>query len=75
MTKTQYKTLKPYEKHFATAANNYIHGVYHSDIVILLPIYNTMGGKLTNMNCSDCILTMFKTLGREYNKYKKKYEK
>ena len=75
MTKAQYKILQPYEKHFNTASNNYIHGIYHSDIVILLPIYNAIGGTLTNMNCSDCILTMFKVLGREYNKYKNKYGK
>ena len=73
MTKEQYKILKPYEKHFLSAQNNYIHGVYHSDVVALLPIYNSIGGKLTNMNCSDCLLTMFKALGREYNKYKNRY--
>lgn len=75
MTKEQYKILKPYEKHFNTAKNSYIHGVYQSDISTLLPIYASLGGKLSNPNCSDCVLTMFRVLGREYEKYKKRYGK
>lgn len=72
ITKEQYKTLKPFEQHLKTASLGYIRGVYHSDIQMVLPIYSKLGYKLTNPNCADCVLTMFKVLGNEYNKYIKK---
>lgn len=74
MTATQFKTLEPYEKHFATAANSYIHGIYHSDITLLEPIYTQLGFRLDNVNCADCILTMFKRLGKAYNEYHRRVE-
>ena len=75
LTKEQYKTLTPYEQHFTTAKLGYIRGVYHSDIQSVLPVYSSLGYKLTNPNCADCVLVMFKTLGIEYEKYKKRYGK
>lgn len=75
ITKEQYKELKPYEQHFKTAQLGYIRGVYHSDIQSVLPIYSKLGHKLSNPNCADCVLTMFKVLGVEYDKYKNKEDK
>jgi hypothetical protein len=72
ITKEQFKTLQPFERHLKTARLGYIRGVYHSDIQMVLPIYSKLGHKLTNPNCADCVLTMFKVLGDEYNKYIKK---
>lgn len=75
ITKEQYKSLQPYEHHFVTAKLGYIRGIYHSDIQSVLPIYSSLGHKLTNPHCADCVLVMFKTLGIEYDKYKKRYGK
>ena len=69
MTKKEYEVLSKYEKHFKTAEASYIHGIYHSDIILLTPIYNSIGYSLDNINCADCILTMFKRLSKEYKKY------
>ena len=74
ITKEQYKTLQPFEQHLKTAKLGYIRGVYHSDIQTVLPIYSKLGDKLSNPNCADCVLTMFKVLGNEYDKYIKKNE-
>ena len=74
ITKEQYKTLQPFEQHLKTAKLGYIRGVYHSDIQTVLPIYSKLGHKLSNPNCADCVLTMFKVLGNEYDKYIKKTE-
>jgi hypothetical protein len=71
MTAEQFKVLSKYEKHFKTAEASYIRGIYHSDIIVLSPIYNALGYSIDNINCPDCILTMFKRLAKEYNKYKK----
>ena len=43
MTQDQYKVLSKYEQHFKTAELSYIRGIYHSDIIILTPIYNSLG--------------------------------
>lgn len=75
ITKEQFKTLQPFERHLKTARLGYIRGVYHSDIQMVLPIYSKLGYKLTNPNCADCVLTMFKVLGNEYDKYKNKENK
>ena len=75
ITKEQFNTLQLFEQHFTTAKLGYIRGVYHSDIQAVLPIYSKLGYKLTNPNCADCVLVMFKTLGIEYEKYKKRYAK
>jgi hypothetical protein len=72
ITKEQFKTLQPFEQHLKTAKLGYIRGVYHSDIQMVLPIYHKLGYKLANPNCADCVLTMFKVLGNEYDKYIKK---
>lgn len=74
LTKTQYNTLKKYENHFKTAQHGYIRGVYYNDIQDVLPIYTALGQKLTNPNCGDCVLVMFKHLGIEFNKAKNKYK-
>lgn len=71
LTKTDLKTLQPYESHFKTAKLGYIRGIYHSDIQLLLPLYNKLGYKLNNPNCADCILVMFKKLGEAYDKINK----
>lgn len=69
MTKEQYNILKQYEKHFSTARYGYVRGIYSSDIQLVSPIYAQLGYKLSNPNCGECILVMFKNLGIEYNKY------
>ena len=74
ITKEQYRTLQPFEQHLKTAKLGYLRGVYHSDIQTVLPIYSKLGHKLSNPNCADCVLTMFKVLGNEYDKYIKKNE-
>lgn len=74
ITKEQYETLQPFEQHLKTAKLGYLRGVYHSDIQTVLPIYSKLGHKLSNPNCADCVLTMFKVLGNEYDKYIKKNE-
>ena len=73
INKEQHKILSQFEPHFKSAKLGYVRGVYSSDITVLAPIYNSLGYKLSNPNCSGCVLTMFKTLGEEYEKYNKRY--
>lgn len=75
LTKSQFNILRKYEQHFKTAKNGYIRGVYYNDIQEVLPIYTALGYKLTNPNCGDCVLVMFKQLGEHYNKSINKYNK
>ena len=73
INKEQYQILSQYETHFRTSKHGYIRGVYSSDVITVTPIYNSLGHKLSNPNCSDCVLAMFKILGEEYEKYNKRY--
>lgn len=73
LSKEQYKTLSQFEQHFQTAKHGYIRGVYSSDVITVAPIYSSLGYTLSNPSCSDCVLTMFKILGNEYEKYNKRY--
>ena len=68
LNKQQIKSLEQYEPHFKTAKNGYIRGVYYNDISAVLPIYTALGYKLTNPNCGECVLTMFKQLADAYYK-------
>lgn len=68
LTKAQIKILEKYESHFQTAKNGYIRGIYYADIQEVLPVYTALGYKLSNPNCGECVLTMFKQLGEAYNK-------
>lgn len=73
ISKEQYKTLSQFERHFKTAKLGYVRGVYSGDVITVTPIYHSLGHHLANPNCSECILSMFKILGDEYEKYIKRY--
>jgi hypothetical protein len=70
LNKKQIKILEPYSHHFQTAKLGYIRGIYYSDIQSVLPIYTELGYRLTNPNCGECVLVMFKKLGEIFEKYK-----
>lgn len=70
ISKDDFKTLEKYENDFRNAVNGYIRGIYQSDVLLLMPIYKKMGYDLSNPNCSDCVLGMFKRLANEYYKIK-----
>lgn len=73
ITKEQHKILSQFEDHFKTSKLGYIRGVYSSDVITVTPIYHSLGHRLTNPNCSECVLNMFRVLGEEYDKYTKRY--
>lgn len=75
LTKSQIKILEKFLSHLKTAKLGYIRGVYHSDIQEVTPIYSSLGHKLKNPNCAECVLVMFKTLSIEYDKAIKKLKK
>lgn len=73
LTKSDLEILGKYETDFRNAKNGFIRGIYHSDVVLLSPIYKSIGYELSNPSCSDCILTMFKRLGTYYENNKDIY--
>lgn len=73
LTKNDFEILDKYAVNFRNARNGFIRGVYHSDIVLLSPIYKSIGYELSNPSCSDCVLTMFKRLGTYYENNKEIY--
>lgn len=66
LSKKQISILKPYECHFKSAQSGYIRGVYQVDINIMQPIYESLGFHLGSPNCSQCVLTMCRDLGKIY---------
>lgn len=75
LSKAEYRALQPYSRHLKSSQNGYIRGVYHSDVQAVLPIYTKYGYKLSNPNCADCVLSMFKKLGEMYREYENKQNK
>lgn len=73
LTKNDFEILERYTSDFRNASNGFIRGIYHSDVILLLPIYKSIGYELSNPSCSDCVLTMFKRLGTYYEKNKEIY--
>ena len=53
-----------------TAQAGYIRGLYSKDVETLSSVYSELGYKLSNRNCSSCILGMCKVLSNCYFEYK-----
>ena len=68
LTKSDYNTLKEYEQHLNRANNGYVRGIYTYDLNRLEPIYNKLGFRLENRNCSTCVLGMLQALAKKYFK-------
>ena len=70
MTKETYKKLKQFEAHLATAYNkHYIRSLTASEVEALAAIYSSLGYKLTNKNCGECVLQICTNLGKLYFNY------
>ena len=70
MTKETYKKLKAYEAHLSTAYyKHYIRCLAASDVEALEAIYQSLGYKLGNRHCSECVLQMCINLGKLYFNY------
>ena len=68
LSKSDIKTLKEYETHLRRAKDGYVRGIYTTDLNVLEPIYNRLGQRLENRNCSTCVLGMLTYLADEYYK-------
>lgn len=66
LSENDYNILKQYEPHLKTAQVGYIRGLYSKDVEILSSVYSELGYKLSNRNCSSCVLGMCKVLSNLY---------
>ena len=69
LSETQYKILQEYDNQMRTSQVNYVRGLYTKDVERLSTIYSELGYKLSNKNCSSCVLGMCKVLSNLYFEY------
>lgn len=69
LTENDYNTLKPYETQLRTSQVGYIRGLYSKDVEILKDVCDRYNIKLTNKNCSSCVLGAVKQLSNLYFTY------
>ena len=69
MTKEDFEILKQYESQLKTSQVGYIRGLYSKDVKILQEICSHYGIKLTNPNCSSCVLGVVKQISNLYFEY------
>lgn len=69
LNENQYKILQEYDNQMKTAQVDYTRGLYSKDVERLSTIYSELGYKLSNKNCSSCVLGMCKVLSNYYFEY------
>lgn len=69
LSENDYNILKQYETQLKTSQVGYIRGLYSKDIEILKDVCDRYGIKLTNKNCSSCVLGVMKQLSNLYFTY------
>lgn len=67
LSKSDISTLKGYEIHLKRAKDGYVRAIYTTDLNLLEPIYNKLGQRLENRNCSACVLGMLSYLAEVYD--------
>ena len=70
LNENDYNILKQYETQLRTSQVGYIRGLYSKDIEILKDICSHHNIKLTNKNCSSCVLGAVKQLSNLYFEYR-----
>ena len=64
-----YNILKQYETQLKTSQVGYIRGLYSKDVKIIKEVCSHYDIKLTNPNCSSCLLGVMKQLSNLYFTY------
>lgn len=66
LSENDYNILKKYETQLRTSQVGYIRGLYSQDVEILKEICDRYNIKLSNPNCSSCVLDAVKQLAKLY---------